>query len=76
MYSTLNMLPSSVSNLITCHAQDFLASVEHSTALQRAQQVKQEALQQEIDSMQTHHAQALRVAARETEALSQVILQT
>lgn len=46
--------------------------MEHSAALQSAQQQAQEALQQEIDAMRADHARALRAAHREREALAKV----
>ncbi len=49
--------------------------MEHSAALQCAQQQAQEALQQEIDAMQADHAQALRAADTEREALAKVTCQ-
>ena len=55
--------------------QEFMASVEHSAALQSAQQQAQEALQREIDAMQADHARALRAAEREREALAKVTCQ-
>ena len=54
-------------------SQDFLASVEHDAAVQRAQQEAQEALQRELEAMQARHAQACRAADREKEALAKVI---
>ena len=54
-------------------AQEFLASVEHSTALERAQQEQQCALQQQIEAMRSSHASALEEAGREKAALAEVI---
>lgn len=57
-----------------CTLQDYLASVDHSAAVQWAQQQAQQTLQQEVDAMQASHAEALRAADREREALAQVTM--
>ncbi len=52
--------------------QEFLASVEHSTALERAQQEQQDALQEQIEAMRSSHASALEQAGQEKADLAQV----
>ena len=54
-------------------AQEFLASVEHSTALKRARQEQQCALQQQIEAMRGSHTSALEHAGQEKAALAEVI---
>ena len=47
--------------------------MEHSTALERARQEQQCALQQQIEAMRSSHASALEQASQEKAALAQVI---
>lgn len=52
--------------------QDYLASVQHSTALEQAHQLAQQALQQQIEDLHSSHAQAMAREQQLREAAAQV----